>query len=125
MKERVGDRIRALRKERDLTIRQVADAVGTGVGTIGDLETGKAENPRGDTLLALAKFFKVTPTWLQTGKGERDVMARNEDEEMLLDLFRALPPQVRRQMLKLGMALKDEDEADQPRQDEERKPARH
>lgn len=121
MIERAGIRLRQLRKEKGLTLKQVADAIGTSIGTIGDLESGKAKNPRGDTLLALAKLFNVSPAWLQTGKGDREMRATSEDEEDLLALFRAMPPAQQRQLLKMGRVLRY-DEDDNQNQDEAKEP---
>ena len=50
-----GERIRTLRKERDLTQLQVAEYVGVSQTAVAAWETGKREMPKGDNLLKLAE----------------------------------------------------------------------
>lgn len=105
----LGQRLRQLREERGLKVREVAKALDTSVGTIGDLESGKAKNARGDTLLALSKFYKVNPAWLQTGEGDREMFARTPAEEDLLSLFRALGDERKDELLEVAQMMKKRD----------------
>lgn len=50
---------RQKRKERNLTLRQVGDAVGLKTTQVHSIETGKSK-PSADKLLALLSFFGVT-----------------------------------------------------------------
>jgi transcriptional regulator with XRE-family HTH domain len=56
-------RLRALRKEFDLTQSELANAIRIPYGTINGLEIGK-NYPNTDTLLTIAKFFNVTLDYL-------------------------------------------------------------
>lgn len=114
----VGERLRMLREERKLKVREVAAALGTSVGTIGDLESGKARNPRGDTLLALSNFYKVTPTWLQTGEGDKEMFAKTPAEEELLAEFRRLTPARREELLDIAALMRKRDGKENPHMDD-------
>lgn len=63
-----SERIRLLRKERNLTQAGVAAQVGLSARGYQDLELGAT--PRGDTLLAIAEFYQVSIDWLM---GRTDV----------------------------------------------------
>lgn len=58
------NRIKQLRKEKGLSLQQVADAVGVGNNTISRYETGKRE-PKLETWQSLADFFNVSVPYLQ------------------------------------------------------------
>ena len=62
--EKPHNRFAELRKEKGLTLQQVADAIGVGNNTISRYETGKRE-PKLETWLKLADFFDVPVTYLQ------------------------------------------------------------
>lgn len=55
----IKDIINARRKELDLTMKQVADAVGVSEGTVSRWESGDIENIRKDKLPLLAKTLKI------------------------------------------------------------------
>ncbi|WP_323074991.1 helix-turn-helix domain-containing protein [Limosilactobacillus reuteri] len=58
------NRISELRKEKGLTLQQVADAIGVGNNTISRYENGKRE-PNLETWIKLADFFDVPISYLQ------------------------------------------------------------
>lgn len=66
----LGARLRLLRKERFLTLREFADRVGCDPGYLSQLENGKAVNPSDRFLLSVNAKFLVRPDWLKTGKGK-------------------------------------------------------
>lgn len=74
-------RIRALRKKRGMTQRQLADAVGVEQGYISRLERGPSE-PSPDVLRRLADALGVSPGALY----ERDGL-----EDRILSLFESIP----------------------------------
>jgi len=58
--QRLGEKIRALRLQRGMTVRELADALGyRGHSHISDIEHGKRE-PRVSFVLKVAQFFQVT-----------------------------------------------------------------
>ena len=57
--ERFGEKLRALRKQRKLTMRDLAKALGFAThGYLGDLESGRAK-PSLELALKIADFFGV------------------------------------------------------------------
>ncbi|EEI65114.1 DNA-binding helix-turn-helix protein [Limosilactobacillus reuteri CF48-3A] len=70
------NRIAELRKEKGLTLQQVADAIGVGNNTISRYETGKRE-PKLETWQKLANYFDVTVYYLQ-GYGLSIDQAKNK-----------------------------------------------
>jgi len=55
----VGSVLLSLRKDRHITLQQVADGSGLGTGHISQIENGLS-SPTADTLWKLATFFKVS-----------------------------------------------------------------
>jgi len=66
-----SDRIRILRKERNLTQAQVASEVGMSARGYQDLELGVM--PRSDNLMAIAEFYQVSIDWLMGRTDKREV----------------------------------------------------
>ena len=92
----MAQRIRTLRKERQLTLEQVADIVGVGKSTVRKWETGMIANMKRDKIALLAKALGTTPAYLMGWKEETDSAAPDElqlteGEQMLIDLFRRVP----------------------------------
>lgn len=66
----LGNRIKTLRKEREITQGSLAQAIGITQGFLSDIERDK-KTPGGDILLSLSRFFDVDPHWLLTGEGKK------------------------------------------------------
>lgn len=66
-----SEKIRMLRKERNLTQVQVAKEVGMSMRGYQDLELGVL--PRSDRLLAIADFYNVSMDWLMGRTDKREV----------------------------------------------------
>lgn len=58
------DKIKALRKQYDLTLEEVGQAVGVGKSTVRKWENGDIANMRRDKISKLAKVLHVTPAYL-------------------------------------------------------------
>ena len=56
----IAERCSALRKDRDLSLQDVADRAGLSKSHIWDLESGRSRNPTVDTVLRLARAFGVS-----------------------------------------------------------------
>lgn len=65
---RLGERLRSLREERDLTQQQLADAVGKSRAAIGKYETGE-RMPDNVTLHLICDYFDVTFDYM-TGRSD-------------------------------------------------------
>ncbi len=79
--ENIGDFIRDLRKERDLTIEEVAKYIGVTKAAISQWENGKGI--KSEMLYALARFFDVSVDELiegkRNGESSNDFIKRNYD----------------------------------------------
>ena len=64
MEENMAQRIKRLRKEKHLTLEEVANIVGVGKSTVRKWETGMIANMRRDKIALLAKAFNVEPSYL-------------------------------------------------------------
>ena len=96
MAEGMAQRIKALRKENNLTLEQVADIVGVGKSTVRKWETGMIANMKRDKIAALAMALGTTPAYLmgwseETEKISPEEPTLTEGEKMVLELFRKIP----------------------------------
>ena len=57
-----GERMRVLRKEKGLTQKEIAEAVGVSWRAIQDIEAGK--NPGYSTMIKIADYFNVSMDYL-------------------------------------------------------------
>jgi transcriptional regulator with XRE-family HTH domain len=64
----IGGFLKFKRQERELTQKDVADAVGVSEGTVSRWESGKIGNMRRDKIEALAKILDMDPTIITRGK---------------------------------------------------------
>ena len=96
MSEGMAQRIKELRKEKKLTLEQVADVVGVGKSTVRKWETGMIANMKRDKIALLAKALGTTPAYLMGWKEtEKEIspseLPLTEGEKMMLELFRRIP----------------------------------
>ena len=85
-------RIKELRKERNMTLEDVAKIVGVGKSTVRKWETGMIENMRRDKIAALAKALGTTPValmgWIDEEEEKKNdilsdiILKMNEDAEL-------------------------------------------
>ena len=68
----MNERIKALRKELNLTQQEFADRLGTSRGNIGSYEVGKSA-PSDAVISLICKTFRVNEDWLRNG-GDSDKM---------------------------------------------------
>ena len=66
----MGQKIKALREENNLTLEQVGNAVGVGKSTVRKWENGIIANMRRDKIADLAKVLHTTPAYLMGWKEE-------------------------------------------------------
>ena len=97
MSECMSQRIKALRKEKGLTLEQVANIVGVGKSTVRKWETGMIANMKRDKIANLAKALDTTPAYLM-GWSENenkeintpDKVELTEGEKLWLELYHQL-----------------------------------
>ncbi len=65
----LGERIKKVRKEKDLTQQEFGEKIGVKQNTIALIESGK-RNTSDQLLLGICREFNVSEEWLRTGKGE-------------------------------------------------------
>ena len=109
MAEGMAQRIMDLRKEKGLTLEQVADIVGVGKSTVRKWETGMIANMKRDKIASLAKALGTTPEYLM-GWEEKNYPSEpklTEVEKLALELFRRIPEDKQSEALDLlRVALK-------------------
>lgn len=94
MSESMAQRIKELRKEKGLTLEQVADIVGVGKSTVRKWETGMIANMKRDKIASLARALGTTPEYLMGWDEQRsspDEVHLTEGEKAMLELFRLVP----------------------------------
>lgn len=101
---------------RPFTLQEVTDGSGVSLGTIGQIRSGKLNNPQLNTLRALAQFFGVPLRYFETRTRE-ECYALLTDPSMLKKpalneiAFRAsgLPPQAQQDILSLIKVFQEEE----------------
>lgn len=109
MNEGMAERIKALRREKDLTLEQVASVVGVGKSTVRKWETGMIANMKRDKIADLAKALGTTPAYLM-GWEEDDTENKETPGEQqltevdleLMELLKQIPEDQKRLFLEMG-----------------------
>jgi transcriptional regulator with XRE-family HTH domain len=95
-------RIRELRKERNMTLEDVAKIVGVGKSTVRKWETGMIENMKRDKIAALAKALGTTPISLmgwdvevrekeqQKNDAQTDIVVRMRTDSLFMSVVESL-----------------------------------
>jgi len=73
-----GEKIKALRLERGMTLEQVGDIVGVGKSTVRKWESGQIANMRRDKIALLAKALGVTPGYLMGWEPMNEIRAERD-----------------------------------------------
>jgi len=76
---KLGKRIKELRKANNMTIKDLSEKSGVGQSTISEIETGKAKNPKSETLAKIANALNVTVDTLLVEKWDDKY---NQDGEL-------------------------------------------
>lgn len=79
--ELIGERIKEVRKEKDMTLEDVAKRIGVAKSTIQRYEAGLISSPKQPVLAAMAKAFNVKEEWLfgMSNEKELEVIASYDD----------------------------------------------
>ena len=101
----LGTRLRAERKAAGLTQQALAAVAGIAQGTLSDIERGESCAPSSPVMDAICRYLNLRPQWLLTGHGEKYVSNTSEQEQDVLDLFRAMPPHQQQAWLQVGRAM--------------------
>lgn len=98
--ETIGDRIKQVRKENQLTIVKFGERIGISNPAVSMIESGKS-NPSDQTIRSICREFKVNEIWLRTGEGEMH-QAMTENEELAVftgEVLAAAPEDIRKRIL--------------------------
>lgn len=102
----MAHRLRELRKERGLTLLQVAERLGVTESTVQRYESGNIKNLKYETMIELAELFGVTPAYLMGWTDSKD----NEDRASIelseaVQLFKRLNSNGRQEALNRLMEM--------------------
>lgn len=84
IRESIGDRIKKLRKEKNLTMLEFGKSIGMSKASISGIEAGK-NGPSEQTVRLICSMYNVDYFWLKTGEGE---MYINETEILIEELVK-------------------------------------
>mgnify|MGYP004517590363 CR=1 FL=1 len=98
----MGNRIRELRKNNGLTMKQLGQQIGLAESTISQYETGK-RSPDNETLLKLGEIFGVTVGYILGSEEKEKPVGRAADEleEELFNLCSRLTPAQKQRQIQI------------------------
>lgn len=76
----MGEKLRSLRIEKNLTQKQVADRIGLAISAVSSYESG-SRYPTYDTLIKLARMFHVSTDYLLGIADKRNIDVTGLDDE--------------------------------------------
>lgn len=107
----IGERIKKVRKDKDLTQQEFGKKIGSTQNAIGNYETGH-RNPSSSVINNICKTFNVNEAWLCDGTGEMygpkptaalELLALDHDltdgDYLLIEKFLNLKPEIRRALI--------------------------
>lgn len=103
----IGQRIRAARERRDMTLDEVAQRCNTTKQTIFKYENEIVTNIPYDKIVLLSKALDVSPSYLfgwEEKKSSPSELNLTEGEKLILDVFRQIPEDQQRIFLEMGRA---------------------
>jgi repressor LexA len=97
-------RLKAIRTERNVSARELAEAVGVNKATIHHYERAEFKSIKTPTLMAIAEYLQVNPDYLIGASDSKHTIKDAEaditdDEKMLLELFRRVPVESQQMVL--------------------------
>jgi transcriptional regulator with XRE-family HTH domain len=75
--------LKAIKKQKKLTLQEIADASGIPKRTVDDIFSGKTKHPRIDTMQAIERALGITP-------GQEVLPEYTEEEKQLFELIQQL-----------------------------------
>ena len=92
----LGDKIKMLREQKDMTLEELGNAVGVGKSTVRKWENGMIANMRRDKIAKVAAALDVSPAYLMGWKEEL------KENPALLELAKQMDPALRALQDKIG-----------------------
>ncbi|MGJ0961704.1 helix-turn-helix domain-containing protein [Faecalicoccus pleomorphus] len=118
--ETIGDRIKQVRKELNLSMEKFGDKIGIVKSAINNIEKG-LNNPSERTLKLICSEFNVNYAWLTEGQGDMfveipdNILDRliqeydlEEDNKPILKAYLEAKPETRKEILKFIHSLTEE-----------------
>ena len=90
-----GDRIKARREEKDLTLKQLKERSSVAISTLHDYESGTAKRMDALNLIVICKALDVSPMWIMMGKEPPQRNELTQEQQELLKLYDALKDEER------------------------------
>lgn len=85
----MGNRIKQLRLQANLTQEELGKVIGVNKAAIQKYESGQTMNMKRSKIAALSKYFKVDPTWLMGFDEDDFTPQKQENHEIDCDLIDA------------------------------------
>lgn len=107
----MGKRIYMKRTEKGMTMEQLASALGIKASAINKYEKGIVENIKRSTIKDMAKILECDPAWLMGFDSEEQLPfndSLSEDENLILNSYRNLDEESKRQLVLMLAFLKDQ-----------------
>ena len=104
----IGQRIRAARERRDMTLDEVAQRCNTTKQTIFKYENEIVTNIPYDKIVLLSNALDVSPSYLfgwDENKTSPSEPTLTEGEQMMVDIFRLIPEEQQQAFLEMGRAF--------------------
>jgi len=95
----IGERIKARRKELNLTQKQIQAATGISTGNLSEIENG-SKSPSAHTTISLSNALHCTTDWILKGVSlQREIYEMDEDTRELVKEFKMLPASKRKKIM--------------------------
>ena len=107
----IGGRIQHIRELREMSVSDLAMAIGIKQPSVSDIESGKSKSPSAINLLKICEVLRANPWWVMTGEGTPEQAPDIEGEESeWIAVLRALDsPGKRRAILAAAKAMAEEE----------------
>ncbi len=114
---KIGERLKKVRNEKNLTLKEMSKISGISVSGLGEMETGVIK-PNPKYLNLLAAEFNVNLNWIFTGKGSPFLPGFEikydfgQDSQRIMEMIYLMEhcPQVRYEMLRLFLNVREANE---------------
>lgn len=103
----VGERVKSRLDDLEMSVQQLADAVGMTFQNIHLLIRDPQRGLHSENAAKIAQVLKVNERWLVMGLGPKlRTDARNDEEVELLDNFRQLSPELQKALILMAVGMK-------------------
>jgi transcriptional regulator with XRE-family HTH domain len=105
----IGERIKAYRLKKRITLRDFAKLIGISQGGLSEIENNKTK-PGANTLISIVHKNDINPGWLLTGEGDMFIKPLCRETEISSEVLEALKsnPTIEKIIMMLG-EMKDDD----------------